>query len=389
MLLRFSAVFAAIGVLGGDALALHSGFPVAITTGPLPQPVMIDGRNHLVYELHLTNVAPIPIELLTLDILGADESKPLVSYHDEALSNLLAPAENLLTSMRANDAAGARTLPGGHSAVIFLDLTLEAEIHPPGKLRHRFLFSIRGNPDLERTVSGPIIPVVRDPPPMLHPPLRGSGWVAFNALADYDHRRAVQTVDGKLCIAQRFAIDWMRLGADGRLFNGDSKSNTSFYGYGAEVLAVADARVSDVRDTVPDNGGSNERSTRHVTVDSAVGNYLTLDLGRGRFALYAHLQPGNIKVKVGDQVKTGQVVALLGNSGNSDAPHLHFHLMDDNSPLGAEGLPYELTSFSQMGTVSGGEAPLESGQAWRANPGEKPVVHQREFPVNNAVVNFP
>ncbi|HEY7218643.1 MAG TPA: M23 family metallopeptidase, partial [Candidatus Binatia bacterium] len=386
MFARLAVTLAVTGIINGNALASHSGFPVAITAGPLPQPVVVNSHAHLVYELHLTNVAPIPVELLTLDIFGDDASQPLASYRDEALQKLLAPAQNLLTSVTPQQAAKARTIAEGGSVVVFLDLVQETKALPPHQLHHRFSFSIRGNPDLERTINGPDIAVIHDPLPILHPPLHGPGWIAFNALANYDHRRAFQTIDGKLCIAQRFAIDWVRLGADGRLFKGDSKSNKNFYGYGAEVLAVADGRISEVRDTLPDNGGSNERSTRHVTVDSAVGNYVTLDLGQRHFALYAHLQPGSIKVRVGDQVKTGQVLGLLGNSGNSDAPHLHFQVTDDNSPLGGEGLPYELTDFTQIGTVGGAEALLDSGQAWRGNLEDKPVEHREEFPMNNAVV---
>jgi murein DD-endopeptidase MepM/ murein hydrolase activator NlpD len=196
-------------------------------------------------------------------------------------------------------------------------------------------------------------------------------------------------VDGKLCIAQRFAIDWMQLGPDGRLFHDNPKSNANFYGYGAEVLAVTDARVADLRDDVAENQGDNPRTGRHVTVDSAVGNYVTLDLGEGRFALYGHLQPHSVKVKLGDKINAGQVLALLGNSGNSDAPHLHFHLMDANSPLGAEGLPYELETFTQTGTVDGAEESLDAGQPWRPGAKDKAVVHNHEFPANTAVVTFP
>jgi hypothetical protein len=87
-----------------------------------------------------------------------------------------------------------------------------------------------------------------------------------------------------------------------------------------------------------------------VTVDSAAGNYLTLDLGSGRFALYAHLQPGSLKVKLGDHVNAGQALARLGNSGNSDAPHLRFQSTDGNSPMGSEGIPYEL-SIHAAGSV--------------------------------------
>src|SRR5262249_17899379 len=149
-------------------------------------------------------------------------------------------------------------------------------------------------------------------------------WVAFNAYSNDNHRRSLNPVDGKERIAQRFAIDWMCLGPDGRLYHDDPKVNANFYGYGTDVLAVADGRISDLQDGLPQNAGKNEESSRHITLDNVVGNHLILDLGHGRFALYAHLIPGSLKVKLGDEVKAGQVLAHLGNSGNSDGPHLHF-----------------------------------------------------------------
>jgi hypothetical protein len=122
---------------------------------------------------------------------------------------------------------------------------------------------------------------------LLRAPLRGAAWIAFNSLGGDDHRRALNPVDGRERIAQRFAIDWMCLGPDGRLFHGDSKSNANFYDYGAEVLAVADGRISDLKDGLPENAGSNEPGSRHITLDNVVGNYLIVDLGHRRFALYA------------------------------------------------------------------------------------------------------
>ena len=94
----------------------------------------------------------------------------------------------------------------------------------------------------------------------------------------------------------------------------------------------------------------------------ALGNYVVVDIGEGRFAFYAHMQPGSLRVKPGDKVTTGQVLGLLGNSGNTDAPHLHFHVMDGASPLLSDGLPYAFTSFTGEGRVTD-EQPLFSGGA--------------------------
>jgi murein DD-endopeptidase len=274
--------------------------------------------------------------------------------------------------------------------VIFLDLTLDGGTHMPAELRHRLYCSIAGKDGatIEKTVTGPVVAVVQEPAPVLRAPVHGSSWVVGNGLSNADHRRSLVPVDGKVRIAQRFAIDWVRLGPDGRLFHGAPTSSANFYGYGADVLAVAGGRVSDLNDGLPENVGSNEQSTRAITLDNIAGNYVILDLDHGRFALYAHLQPGSLRVKLGDKVKAGQVLARLGNSGNSDAPHLHFQLMDANSPLGAEGLPYELETFTQLGVIDD-PAVLDSGQAWRPRTQGAPVVHRREFPVDNAVANFP
>ena len=83
------------------------------------------------------------------------------------------------------------------------------------------------------------------------------------------------------------------------------------------------------------------------------------------------------------------MLALLGNSGNSDAPHLHFQLADTNSPLGAEGIPYEFEDFTQLGMVPDDPAMQDNGQALLPKTQEKPVVHPGEFPLNNAVATFP
>ncbi|MFJ9030552.1 M23 family metallopeptidase [Streptomyces sp. NPDC102274] len=72
-----------------------------------------------------------------------------------------------------------------------------------------------------------------------------------------------------------------------------------------------------------------------------LGNYLVLDIGDSRYAVYAHLRRGSLRVGVGDRVTAGQELAECGNSGNSSEPHLHFQLMDGPDVMTARGVPFE------------------------------------------------
>jgi len=86
-----------------------------------------------------------------------------------------------------------------------------------------------------------------------------------------------------------------------------------------------------------------------LNIRTADGNYIILNLGNGMYANYAHLQKGTLKVEPGDKVKKGDVIALLGNTGNSNASHMHFHVMDGPSPFASNGLPYVIDSFEYGG----------------------------------------
>ena len=79
---------------------------------------------------------------------------------------------------------------------------------------------------------------------------------------------------------------------------------------------------------------------------------MIVGIGGGRYDFYAHLKPNSIRVEEGDNVSRGQQLAQLGNSGNTTAPHLHFHIMDAPLPLGAaHNLPYVFDSFRYQGRI--------------------------------------
>lgn len=77
-------------------------------------------------------------------------------------------------------------------------------------------------------------------------------------------------------------------------------------------------------------------------VPALFGNHVVVEHGDGSFSAYAHLRRRSLRVQVGQQVSAGDVLAEVGNSGNSSEPHLHFQLMDRRRPAEAAGLPFRL-----------------------------------------------
>ena len=102
---------------------------------------------------------------------------------------------------------------------------------------------------------------------------------------------------------------------------------------------------------IPENVPLSPTHAVPMTLETAAGNHVILSLRNGHYAFYAHLQPGSIRVKPGDRVRRGQVLGLLGNSGNSNAPHLHFHISNGNSWVASEGVPFLFDSFEVLGSA--------------------------------------
>ena len=100
-----------------------------------------------------------------------------------------------------------------------------------------------------------------------------------------------------------------------------------------------------------------------ITAETGTGNQVALDLGDGQFAFYAHLQPG-VRVKLGERVRRGQVLGLVGNSGNATGPGLHFHIGDRNSLNGCLRGARALARALQAGAFRDpGEAPRAGAPA--------------------------
>ena len=312
--------------------AFNMGLPLDLVVPVPPTPFLGgDGARYLVHELHITNFSSGELLISRVDLLGGDAT--LTSLEGTDLNAAMAMPGS-------GGSTDRRTIGAGRRAVVFFWVAIDAARPAPTSLRHRITV---GSQSLE----SPPVQVVSTPAITIGPPLRGDSWIAVNGPGrESGHRRALVAINGRARIAQRFGIDWVQRNDSGATYTGDPKDNKSYRCYGTEILAVADATVSATKDGIPENVPGITSRAVPITIDTVGGNYVILDLGGGKFAFYAHIQPGTLRVKTGDRVKRGQVLGLVGNSGNSTEPHLHFHISDSALPLEAEGLPYAIAGMT-------------------------------------------
>jgi len=350
-----------------------------------PAPVLAKGSHHLLYEILFTNYLPMTATLAGVEVHGDDIDGPLLlSYEGDEL------AENInLVGHRGAEADERPHIAAGGTAMVYALIRIPSSDAVPGRLHHRATFTIDAGGQTRTTwleFGTPVLPpheVVA-----LGPPLKGGPWLAGHGLSNTSgHRRTAMPLDGRPDIAQRYAVDYVMVGEDKRLFEGDFEINANHYAYDQDVIAVADGVVTHVLDDIPENVPGEDSRAIEITIDNATGNAVILDIGGGRYAVYAHLIPGSLEVGVGDRVQRGDVIARLGNSGNSTGPHLHFHVVDRNAVLAAEGLPYVHHSFTWLGDCPLDDAEDEMGEL----PCEmdEPTPRYGELPVRDDLIEFP
>ena len=357
---------------GGAALRTARMFPVDLHVPVPPAPFRIGGRTQLVYEVHATSLRLGDLDWKQLDVLDS-QGRVLASYAGPTLAALL-------TRPGVAGTDEPQRLAPGMRSVAFLWLSLDGA--PPASLRHRAVFSIPASAGgADRAVESGAI-AVRPAAVVLGPPVRGGDWVARWISNESFHRRGLMAVDGGAQISQRFAIDWNRSTADGVEWTGKGDKNEQYSVFGQEVIAVADAEVGRVVDGIPLNAPGALNPAVTAGIDTAAGNSVALRLPDGSYVTYGHLQPGSIRVKEGQRVRRGEVLARVGNSGNSTGPHLHFHL-STGPALEGEGLPYVFDAFTVLGQEEG--PPVDGKWTGKREP---PREVRGEMPGNQAVVRF-
>ncbi len=350
---------------------------------PIPVPTT-DGKIHLAYELVLTNAIGQDITITSIEAQADGTTLQELSGAD------------IPTHMKVFGVSDPTAVFGpGQGGLVWMDVVVDTEADVPTALEHVITIaaSAPSPPLVPATLAEHVAPVavVDQAPVVIASPLYGDNWLDGNSCCEITpHRAAVSPLNGALDAPERFAIDYVQLDAQDRLFVGPIDELSSWPYYGAEIHAVAAGKVVAVVDDLPQQKpGANPTG---LPVDEYGGNHVVQDIGNGHYAFYAHLQTGDgVKVKVGDELSTGDVVGLLGNSGNTDSPHLHFHIMDGPDPLASNGLPFVFSKFTLAATMPDDDSILAlfNGQPAQLTPGVTPTEETDLMPLYRDIMDYP
>jgi len=331
-----------------------------------PTAIPSDQKSFLIYELYLTNFNASPINLRRIELIDADKkaNNPVASFDTAQLITMVQPLGRAVSVL-----AGKLTIAGGQSAIVYLEVITDQHVPFPSRIIHRIIID-------NDSIEGATISTHNTILQVLSPPLEGANWIAADGPSndvDNHHRRGVIILNGRAVDSRRYAIDWKKV-KDGVSFSGDPRNVHSYLCYGEKVLAVADGLIIRAKDGLPDNipgHGEAFHPAVPLTFETLAGNNITIDLGNGHFAYYMHLKPESLRVKVGDRVHKGQILANIGGSGDAREPHLHFEVTTSPQILLGEGIPYLIDSY-RLNFQKNGYSDI----------------HVRELPTDKEIVDF-
>src|SRR4051794_12747718 len=247
-----------------------------------------DGRDHVQYELMVTNTTAQPATLGPIEV-RAGNSGPTV----QTISVDDMVGGGRLLSLDREPVADT-TIPGNESRILFVALDFKSPKKVPDTGAQRFSVDAT-NPIDNRTrqfhYTIASVPLSADTKlPVLSPPLDGRGWLASDGCCKPGgHVSAIYGLDGKLQAAERYAIDWIKIDPKGRIYHGDPSVLTNWVGYGVKVKASTSGVVTEARNDLPDQipGGK----PPSLPFEDLPGNDVVIKHGTGLREVYAHLVP--------------------------------------------------------------------------------------------------
>ena len=154
-------------------------------------------------------------------------------------------------------------------------------------------------------------------------------------------------------VAQKNAFDFLIYDQNGSTHKGSGQANEDYYAFGKELYAPCDGEVVLVVDGVKDNIPG---TLNPVYIP---GNTVIIKTANGEYAFFAHFKQHSIVVKQGQKVKTGTLLGLCGNSGNSSEPHLHFHLQNAEDMTIATGAKCFFDQLKVNGVLKSDYSPIK------------------------------
>ena len=174
-------------------------------------------------------------------------------------------------------------------------------------------------------------------------PLAGAWWaIQAGDWSDF-HKSEVYS--------QPFAIDFVKLGPEGRTFQGDGRALSDHYSWQQPVYAAAGGKVAYICFDMPDMAPAAipDQTIMRGDMRRLLGNAVAISHANGEFSYYAHLQQASLQVNEGEMIRRGTLLGRIGNSGNSPGPHLHFHVMNGPNLFIDQGVPVKFSHFQAGG----------------------------------------
>jgi Peptidase family M23 len=375
-----------------------------VLTSPVPVKAS-DGKVHIAYELVLTNVAPhhLEVDINTVEVRDAASKQVVLSLTGSELAVHMNP----IADAPGGGEEGDPPIATSATSIIWLDVAMPSMDAVPETVDHHLVGTVQagGQPQpFESIVTA--VPISREKPLVLGPPVAPGTWLASEGCCTNitHHRTGLAPINGVLSIPQRFALDLFRLDDQHRAWIGVPTDIHSYLSYGQPAIAASEGTVVVASDGRPDQPAkAGEPASQPIA--NTVGNHVIIKVTHGdnddgdqpqriiRYLLYAHLKPGSIAVRVGQRVHRGDQVGLIGNSGFSSTPHLHFQVLTTPTFFPSDSTPYVFRRFDVVG--------VETERIWDDNiaglqpdgtipfaPASQPFERQLVMPLDRDIVTF-